>query len=261
MEVREYALSVIRAETLGGKLAPPPDGLTDDDPGAGDAPSAPGRPPGLEIVPGSRAKTPSIEGLTDPAQRVRILHAFANHELQAAELFAWALLAWPDAPRAFRRGLLRILAEEQVHCRLYVERLEELGGRFGDHPVSGYFWGKVPELTTPLRFVCAMALTFESANLDHAADHEAAARACGDERTAEILRRVHEDEIGHVRFGWRWLERWKEPDRTMAEAYRENVTWPLRPALARGPVLHRESRAAAGMDETFVRMLEEADAR
>jgi IS4 transposase len=27
--------------------------------------------------------------MRDPAQRARILHALANHELQAAELFAW----------------------------------------------------------------------------------------------------------------------------------------------------------------------------
>ena len=30
--------------------------------------------------------------MRDPAQRARILHALANHELQAIELFAWALL-------------------------------------------------------------------------------------------------------------------------------------------------------------------------
>jgi len=30
-------------------------------------------------------------------QRALILHALANHELQAIELFAWALLAFTDA--------------------------------------------------------------------------------------------------------------------------------------------------------------------
>lgn len=255
MELRDYALGIQRATTLAGKLSPPPSDLTDGTAGPPLAGERPARPPDLKIVPGSKAKTPSIEGMPDPAQRIRILHAFANHELQAVELFAFAILAFPESPVAFRRGLVRILGEEQEHCRLYIDRLVELGGRFGDHPVSGYFWSKADDLTSPLRFVCAMALTFESANLDHALDHEAAARAIGDERTAAIIRRVHDEEIGHVRFGWHWLGKFKPAGQSMLEAYRANVTWPLRPALARGPNFHPESRRDAGLDEEFVRSM------
>ena len=259
MELRIHALSVLEADTLEGKLATPPDEITDLAPGEALILERPARPPELAIAASSKARVPAIEGMADPAQKIRIIHAFANHELQATELFAWALLAFPDAPSEFRSGLLRILGEEQRHCRMYRGRLDELGARFGDFPVSGYFWSKVGGLTTPIRFVCAMALTFESANLDHAVEYSRAARAHGDERTAAILERVHDDEVGHVRFGWRWLSELKEPDQTMCEAYLANVTWPLRPALGKGPVFHPESRAAAGLDEDFVRMLAEAD--
>ena len=107
---------------------------------------------------------PSVRGYHDPRQRARILHSFANHELQAVELFAWALLAFPKAPADYRSGLLEILGEEQRHTRMYIARLRKMGGELGDYPVSSYFWNKTPELTTPLRFVCAMALTFENAN-------------------------------------------------------------------------------------------------
>ena len=260
MEIREFALALLRAETLDGKLAPPLSDLGDQSPGETLRIDAPSRPRDLQIVPSSEARVPAIGGMPDPTQRKRILHALANHELQAAELFAWALLAWPDAPPSFRRGLLGILIEEQEHCRLYLGRLDAMGGRFGDYPVSGYFWSKVEDLTTPLHFVCAMALTFESANLDHAEDHAAAARACGDHETAAVILRIHEDEIGHVRFGWRWLQRWKKPDQSMADAYLANVTWPLRPAKARGRVFHEESRVAAGMDPEFIRLLRAAGA-
>jgi uncharacterized ferritin-like protein (DUF455 family) len=191
--------------------------------------------------------------MADPAQRARILHGFANHELQAVELFAWALLAFPDAPAAFRRGLLRILAEEQTHVALYLDRLRAHDTAFGDHPVSGYFWGKTDDLGSPVRFVCAMSLTFETANLDHAADHARAARDAGDPATADVLERIARDEVRHVAFGWRWLGRLKRPDRSMWDAYRENVRWPLRPALSRGRTFHPEPRLAAGLDEEFVR--------
>ena len=122
---------------------------------------------------------PPIAGMRDPAQRVRILHALANHELQAIELFAWALLAFPDAPLAFRRGLVAILADEQRHLALYTERLAALGTGFGDQPVTGHFWNKLDHLADPLAFVCAMGLTFENANLDFAGDYARAAHACG----------------------------------------------------------------------------------
>jgi uncharacterized ferritin-like protein (DUF455 family) len=259
MEIREYAMRVVTNPVLEAKLAPPPEGLTDDEPGPATVLDAPGRPAGLSIVDSKAARTPAIGGMADPEQKARILHAFANHELQAVELFAWALLAFPETPKAFRRGLLRILVEEQEHCGLYLRRMEELGVSFGDWPVSGYFWGKAQEMTTPLRFVCAMGLTFESANLDHAVEYANAARRLGDERTASIITKVHDDETGHVKFGWHWLSKWKDEGQTMEEAYRSNVSWPLRPALAKGPVFHPESRRAAGMDEAFIGMIDAAD--
>src|SRR4030095_3072660 len=129
MEIRDFARTVLFTEDLDVKLAPSPGELTDDDPGPPFRAAAPGRPPHLRFAP---VDVPSIEGFHDPAQRRRILHALANHELQAAELFAWALLAFPDAPGEFRRGLLRILDDEQRHTRMYIARMAETGARFGD---------------------------------------------------------------------------------------------------------------------------------
>ena len=182
MEIRDFARTVLLTEDLDVKLAPAPGELTDDDPGPAFRAAGPGRPPHLRF---QKVEVPSIEGMADPAQRPRILHALANHELQAAELFAWALLAFPDAPPEFRRGLLRILDDEQRHTRMYIARVEDAGARFGDFPVHGYFWGKVETITTPLRFLCAMSLTFENANLDHTEEYAEAARRAGDVKTAD----------------------------------------------------------------------------
>ena len=256
MQVRDIAEAIVLSEDIEFKLAALPENIEDSEPGPALRIKKPGRPAELEPRPISEAQVPSVAGYHDPVQRPRILHSFANHELQAVELFAWALLAFPDAPSAYRAGLLEILAEEQRHTRMYVARLRKLGGEFGDYPVSGYFWNKTPQLTTPLRFVCAMSLTFENANLDHTTDSAAEILRAGDEKTAALVEQVHLDEIGHVRFGWRWLEKLKDPEQTMWEAYCANVTWPLRPALGRGRVFHRASREAAGMETEFIRLLE-----
>jgi uncharacterized ferritin-like protein (DUF455 family) len=258
MTAREYAERIVRGERMDDKLAPPPDDLDLADAGAPLRIAAPGRPRELPIVPGRSARVPPIAGMRDPAQRARIIHALANHELQAVELFAWALLAYPDAPLAFRRGLVAILADEQRHFRLYEDRLRAHGAAFGDHPVTGHFWNKLDHLTGPLEFVCAMGLTFEAANLDFAGDYATAARACGDVATADALDRVHADEIAHVHFGWTWMRRLAGEHEADAWAtYTAHVQPPLGPHRARGARFDRDARRRAGFDEAFIARLEE----
>ena len=257
MTARAYALQIVTSDTLDGKLVPPPE-LGDAafaDAGAPLRIAAPGRPARLQIVPGRQARVPPLAGMRDPSQRARILHALANHELQAIELFAWAVLAFPDTPIAFRRGLLAILADEQRHLGLYVERLAAHGTTFGDHPVTGHFWNKLDHLTGPCELVCAMNLTFENANLDFAGDYALAARAAGDEATAIALDQVHADEIRHVHFGWIWLRR-LVPETDAWSAYLAHVRPPLGPARARGARFDREARRRAGFDEAFIAALE-----
>jgi len=255
MELRALAERVLGATTLAGKLEPAGDDLGDAAPGEPTRVSRPARPPGLEIRSSREVRVPPIDGYADPAQRARILHALANHELQAAELFAWALLAFADAPAPFRRGLAGILGDEQRHCRLYLDRLAALGGRFGDHGVTGHFWAKLAEVRTPLEFVCLMGLTFENANLDFAGEYAAAARAIGDHETVAVLDQVHADEIRHVAFAWHWLER-LAPGADPWQAWVNTLRWPLGPGRARGRTFDRAAREAAGLSEAFIERLE-----
>jgi uncharacterized ferritin-like protein (DUF455 family) len=255
---RDWAHRVVASDRLADKLAPPPGDLEDDGPVLRLA--APGRPHELAIVPGRHAKVPPIAGMADPSQRVRILHALANHELQAIELFAWAYLAFPQAPPAFRRGLVAIAVDEQRHFALYADRLAAHDCRFGDHPITGHFWNKLEHFTSPLEFVCAMGLTFEAANLDLAGDYAAAARGCGDVATAAALDQVHADEIRHVHFGWTWLRR-LAPELDSWDAYTRHVRFPLGPARARGTRLDRDARRRAGFDEAFIARLDDVIAK
>ena len=257
-ELRGVALTILQTPELEAKLSPPPSDLTDHQPGPALRLAHPVRPADLQIVSARQTKVPSTSGMPDPSQRVRILHALANHELQAVELFAWALLAFPEAPEEFRHGLLRILRDEQRHTRMYKARVEAMGARFGDFPVSGYFWNKVEHLHSPLEFICAMSLTFENANLDHTVELAAAARRAGDAKSAAVIEQVHRDEITHVAFGWHWLGHFKGEDDSAWETYRRSLTWPLRPAKARGPKFHRDGRESAGLADDFISQLEES---
>lgn len=254
--LRSHALAVLQAETIAGKLGRAKATLADDDRRPAALPQQPARPPGL--LPCARAKVPSLTGYADAAQRARLLHGWFNHELQALELFAWALLTFTDAPDAFRRGLATLLEDEQRHALLYLERLDALGHGPGDFPVSAYLWNKRGLMDTPLRFVAAMCLTFESANLDHTLDAVAAARSVGDEATARVLERVHAEEQGHVAFGLKWFQRFRPQDVAALDAWRAALIWPLRPALARGPVLHAACRRELGLPAEFVTALETA---
>jgi uncharacterized ferritin-like protein (DUF455 family) len=261
MQLREYAESIIRATTLEGKLQRPPADWLDDEPGAALRIEAPTRPSNLGICEARAVKVPPITGMQDVSQRRRILHAFANHELQAAELFAWMLLAFPTEPPSFRRGLLSILVEEQEHCELYIGRLQALGGDFGDYPVTGHFWKRIGDVETPLDFVCSMGLTFENANLDFGTEYALAAREVGDLETATAIEKVHSDEIRHVAFAWRWLQRWKPEGASSWQTFTETLKFPLTPSRARGASLDRESRVQAGLDDEFIDELERSEAK
>ncbi|CAE7948686.1 unnamed protein product, partial [Symbiodinium sp. KB8] len=132
--------------------------------------------------------------------RVQCLQKFANHELQAIEMFAWALLRFPDAPTGLQRGLLKTIREEQSHCRLYLDRVAALApgpAPLGPAPLSGYLWRSLESVNSAneplLAFLCGIGLTFEAANLDHSLRYRDIFRQAGDEDSAAVLQRVHDE--------------------------------------------------------------------
>jgi uncharacterized ferritin-like protein (DUF455 family) len=209
MELRDFAEQVLFATTLEDKLWPPKE-ITDERPGPAILPpQTPGRPARLQFK-GRDSKTTSFPGvhrLDRESERGRLLHFFVNHELLATELMALVLLRFPDAPAAFRRGVLQTLKEEQEHTRLYLERMSACGIQFGELPVSGYFWRAVSKMETPMDYVAGLSLTFEQANLDFARHFARGFAAVGDDLTAQLLDRIYRDEIAHVAYGLKWFRR------------------------------------------------------
>jgi uncharacterized ferritin-like protein (DUF455 family) len=260
-ELREFAERVLLSESLDEKLARPGRLWTDKRPGTAWRPKLPGRPHELQFAPRRSAPTmPKPAAFNDARKRAIAHHIMANHELQALEVMAWVLLAFPDAPTEFRFGLAEVMADEQRHTRLHIDRAAALDLRFGELPVNSYIWQKAQQFDNVLDYVAGLPLVFEGANLDHTLEFATAFERAGDERSAAILRAIHHDEIHHVAFGIEWLRRLKPPDQSDWETFRSHLKWPLRAAKARGDVFQRDPRRAAGMSEEFIDQVEAAAA-
>jgi len=254
--VHNFCRRLLDAGDLATKLAPP---LAEDGSPLVDLPAAPlridrpARVPGIRLHQGAE-KLPRLKELVAADARAATLARFAHHELLAVELFAWALLRWPDLPPPLRRGFLLTLAEEQAHLSLYLGRLEALGSRLEDHRLSDYLWKHLPAIERggPLAFLAAMGLTFEQANLDFSLLYRDAFRGVDDEESALVLQRVHDDEIGHVKLAAHWFGRLKAPSRSDVEAYVEVIPFPLSAARAKGRRFDVAARRKAGLSEEMI---------
>ena len=258
MILRSFAERVLFSDVLEMKLRRIDEPLTDDDPGKTLRVERPTRPANLQFA--ARKKAPAMpraESLKVPAKRAVAHHVMANHELQALEVMAMVLLAFPDAPTEFRLGLGRIMTDEQRHTRMHAQRCEELGLRFGDLPVNSWIWRKAQEYHLTLEYVAGLPLVLEGANLDHTTEFEQYFRTAGDLRSAAIMRAIHRDEIRHVEFGMTWLRRLKPAELSDWDAWTGALHWPIRPSKARGDLFQLESRLQAGMTIDFIdRLLE-----
>jgi uncharacterized ferritin-like protein (DUF455 family) len=251
-DIEAWAEHYIRSTDLAFKLAPPPPPKLFR---RGPTPlriGEPGRP--RELRPARRGeRTPKQEALDDPHYRARTLHAFLHHELQAAELMCWALLAFSDAEPEFRRGLLGICLDEIRHMALYADHIRALGQRVGDFGVRDWFWKRVPSCQTKVDFVAVMGMGLEAANLEHAPNFAARFRQAGDEKGAEIQERIAAEEVAHVGFATRWFKAWTGA--CSFEAWAERLPPPLSPWVMHGTPIAVDARRKAGMPDEFLRRL------
>lgn len=202
-------------------------------------------------------KLPTFEQHSSQDHRAICLHRFAGHELLAVEIMAFALLAFPDAPSSFRRGLAHTLKEEQEHVRLYCNAMQKLGITFGDLPQFKHFWKHTPYIRSPLQYVSVMALTFEMANLDFAPLYRDSFRRHKDLDSASLMQRIVEDEISHVRFGMRWFEKFKPAEKEAFDAYNTSLPPILEAKRGKGFIFNEENRKKAGVSDEWITALKQ----
>ncbi len=247
----QWARNYVLSTDLAHKIAPPPapDGwgsecLSED--------LRPGRPPELTVTL-RMPRSVKMGALSRLDARAELHHKFWHHELQAAELMCWAMVRFPETPREFRDGLVRIFRDEVRHMGMYQEHIESLGFSLGDFEVRDWFWERIPTCETPLQFVALLGMGLEGANLDHTARFAHWLRASGDERGAALQEQVGREEVGHVRFATRWFREWSggvDFDRWCQE-----LPPPLSPLLMRGKQVQMAPRLKAEFPREFLESL------
>jgi uncharacterized ferritin-like protein (DUF455 family) len=222
-----------------------------------DRPARPGRPPLLPPRDMPRRRRGGTE-----ASRVALLHAVAHIELNAIDL-AWDLIARfePPEPGSYDAGFyhdwVRVADEEARHHGLLAARLAQYGAAYGDLPAHDGLW-EAAERTAHdlLARLAVVPMVLEARGLDVTLPMIESLSRAGDQASADVLRIVYRDEIGHVAIGRRWFEQvCRQRGLTPVAEWHELVRRHYR-ALLKRP-FNDAARRAAGFDAAFYEPLAE----
>jgi uncharacterized ferritin-like protein (DUF455 family) len=167
-----------------------------------DRPARTARPP---LLPPSRMPKRGRAG--SPRARIAMLHALAHIEYVAIDL-AFDLVGrfGGQFPQRFVDDWIKVGAEEAMHFALIERRLNAYDASYGDLPAHDGLW-EAAEATSadPLARLAVVPMVLEARGLDVTPSLISRFEAAGDDRSGRILRRVAEDEIGHVAAGVAWF--------------------------------------------------------
>jgi len=208
-----------------------------------DRPARPDRPPLLAPREMPRRRT----GKTTEA-RIALLHALAHIELNAIDLACDILARFTeqDLPATFYEDWSRVAREEAKHFLLLSDRLADFGAAYGDLPAHDGLWEAAEETAHDLLARLAVVpLVLEARGLDVTPQMITRMDAYGDQETADILRIIYKDEIGHVAIGKRWFD-WECARRGLApeSTWKTLVKRHFRGVLK--PPFHDDGRQSAG---------------
>jgi uncharacterized ferritin-like protein (DUF455 family) len=215
------------------------------------APAHPAR-PGRPVLRPAR-EMPKRRAFGSLAGRIALLHALAHIELNAIDL-AWDIVArfsGEDLPRSFFDDWVGVAAEEAAHFALLADRLGDFGMRYGDLPAHDGLWEAAAATADDLLARLAVVpLVLEARGLDVTPEMVARLDRAGDMPSAEILRRIYRDEIGHVAVGLRWFDRLcRMRGLVSEEVFHERVRRCFKGDLK--PPFNHKARAAAGFPARY----------
>ena len=189
-----------------------------------------------------------------------MIHNVAHIELNAIDL-AWdtvarfsRLAAADDAgaaggiPTEFFADFARVADDESRHLGWCLQRLGEMGVRYGDIAAHNVLWegAEATASSLPARLAVVPCMQ-EARGLDAGPRLVAKLQGRGDNRSAAVVRRISEEEIAHVAVGVAWFRRvCLGSSVDPGDAFRAHIGVHAPDAL-RGPFNH-EQRVAAGLE-------------
>lgn len=213
-------------------------------------PDRPGRPARPELLPPRQMPRRRKAGAI--GNRIALLHAVAHIELNAIDLAVdIAGRFGPEHGDEFIGGWLLVAADESRHFKLLEQRLQDLGGNYGDLPAHDGLWEAAEQTQGDICDRLAVAHTvLEARGLDVTPAMIERMQRHGDQQSAEILSIILSDEVGHVRLGMEWfqrlaIQRGHEPE----DYWRQRVAASFRGKLKRP--FNRTARDLAGMPASF----------
>lgn len=187
--------------------------------------------------------------------KIALLHAIAHIELNAIDL-AWDIIArfskyhnteGFSLPREFYCDWLKVADDEAKHFLLLSERLNDFGASYGDLPAHDGLWESAEK--TAHDFAARLAIVpmvLEARGLDVTPDMIKLMKQQNDEKTANLLQIIHDDEITHVRAGTIWFEHWCNYHKKDIEKYFQELVHTYFNSKLKKPFNH-PSREEAGM--------------
>ncbi|MGH1378122.1 MAG: ferritin-like domain-containing protein [Alphaproteobacteria bacterium] len=187
----------------------------------GNADNIPARP--------ARPKKPELRHPNDMPKRrkagsdkskIALLHAIAHIELNAIDL-AWDIIARFShyseqnqkngftLPKKFYDDWVKVADDEAKHFLMLEERLNDFGATYGDLPAHDSLWESSEK--TAHDFAARLAIVpmvLEARGLDVTPGMIAMMKKQEDQKTADMLQIIHDDEVTHVKAGTDWFEHW-----------------------------------------------------
>jgi uncharacterized ferritin-like protein (DUF455 family) len=173
-------------------------------------PTRPSRPNKPELT--APGKAPRRR-MSSPAGRIALLHAIAHIELNAIDLAFDLITRFINDPRigmdkqaSFIDDWVSVGDDEARHFVLIADRLESLGASYGDMSAHDGLWDAAQATSHDLAARLAVApLVLEARGLDVTPTMIERLISAGDTQSADILKIIYREEIGHVAAGARWF--------------------------------------------------------
>ena len=222
-------------------------------------PDHPARPNAPELVPPKDVKR---RRLGSPAGRAALLHAIAHIEFNAIDLAADMIARFghhadiSETDRsAFIGDWISVCHDEARHFGLLQTRLAELGVSYGDLPAHNGLWEAAVKTKDSFEARLAIApMVLEARGLDVTPGMIQKLTEARDTKSADVLKIIYNDEIGHVAIGARWFQKMaqnksKDPESWFHHLVRDYYKGQLKPPF------NVQARTLAGLKEGYYRPL------